>query len=126
MSRLGAIFRRRSEPSRHPVDSHVAGWVDGLSDGRLSGWAFSHLSPRRRLKIVVREGSAILACGVAELYRADVDRAFDVSDGYCGFSIPLPRKPGSSVRVEVADFAIEVAGALAPEPPATAEAARPH
>lgn len=111
VSRLGRLFRRESVKLSHYSDSHVFGRVEGLSDERIVGWAFSSLSPRRRLSIVVKDGGAILAHGLADQYRADVDQAHAVSDGCCGFSIALPQSPWSALRVEVDGFALELPGA---------------
>ncbi|HMN72038.1 MAG TPA: hypothetical protein PKA55_09255 [Rhodoblastus sp.] len=118
-SRLAGLLRRigigRSRadeppPPRYP-DSHVIGWVDGVSDGHISGWAFSTLSPRRRVSVVAKVDGAPVARTLADLYRADVDRAYEQSDGYCGFSLSVARLPQRPVRLEAADFAIELSGA---------------
>lgn len=109
---IGLVGSRGDEqpPPRYP-DSHVIGWVDAVSDGRISGWAFSTLSPRRRLSIVARVDGAPVASTLADLYRVDVDRAYQQSDGYCGFSLSVARLPQGLVRLEAADFAIEISGA---------------
>ncbi len=88
----------------------MIGWVDAVSEGRISGWAFSTLSPRRRLSIVAKVDGAPVASTLADLYRVDVDRAYEQSDGYCGFSLSVARLPTGPVRLEVANFAIEISG----------------
>jgi len=119
-ARLGHFLRRlhvRSsksaddQPPSQYADSHIIGWVDGVSDGRVLGWVFSTLSPRRRLTILVQEGGATVARQTADLYRADVDRAFECSDGYCGFSISVARLPRRPLWLAVEEFDLEISGA---------------
>jgi len=117
---LGRILRRLNilppraqnlPPSRYP-DSHVVGWVDNSREAeRISGWAFSTLSPRRRLTIVATVDGAVVAKDLADRYRADVDRGFGESDGYCGFSISTARLPAGRLRLVAAEFDIEISAA---------------
>jgi hypothetical protein len=69
----------------------VLGQIDGFSERTLKGWAFSKRNPAQRLRILAECEPGLFAEFRADLYRADVHRAFVDNDGYCGFSIPISR-----------------------------------
>jgi len=71
---------------------NVVGWIDGVNRGRLHGWVFHRPYPFRRLtvEIVTAAGSRLVV--LADRYRADLQQS-GLSDGYCGFSVPVQRFP---------------------------------
>ena len=78
----------------------VIGWVDGVSRGRLQGWAFCRPYPLRRLTVDISTATGRRLVIVADRYRADLQRS-GLGDGYYGFSVPLQRLCDSG-RVRIA------------------------
>ncbi|MCW5733921.1 MAG: hypothetical protein KIS73_07345 [Enhydrobacter sp.] len=70
--------------------STVLGWIDGVSRGRLHGWVFCRADPLHRLTVDVFTAAGDRLVVLADRYRADLQQS-GLSDGYCGFSIPLQR-----------------------------------
>jgi hypothetical protein len=70
-------------------ECRLRGWVEGLREGRLEGWAFSAEDTKRRLIVRVESAGGPSLRIRADRYRWDVQRLKTGSDGYCGFSLPL-------------------------------------
>jgi hypothetical protein len=73
---------------RAPVDL-FDGFVDTVSDGKVSGWAINLSQPERQVPLEVRVGAQIVATGRSGEPRPDVASAGYPSSN-SGFSIPLP------------------------------------
>jgi len=68
--------------------SKVAGSVDGLYRGLARGWAMDLDEPTSRLTVRMVDASGrVIARGLADRYRADVQKA-GYGDGYYGFALP--------------------------------------
>jgi hypothetical protein len=57
--------------------------------GVVEGWAFDAASPGEPVELVLRAGDKVVARGVANRYRIDLDRA-GLAGGRCGFRIGVP------------------------------------
>ena len=55
----------------------------------LEGWAFDPGSPGEPVELELRDGAVVIARGLANRYRTDLDRA-DLAGGRCAFRISLP------------------------------------
>lgn len=69
---------------------NVVGWIDGVSGGRLHGWVFHRACPLHRLTVDAFTAAGDHLVVLADRYRADLQQS-GLSDGYCGFSVPLQR-----------------------------------
>jgi hypothetical protein len=78
-------------------EAAIAGNVDGIHGGRLSGWALDLREPRRRLLVTLEGLAAGAVTVVADRYRADLQHA-GVGDGYSGFALPIAQ-PYGQLRV---------------------------
>lgn len=87
------------------VSDSVEGWVDHVHQNRIVGWARFPDRPAVRVPLLVMRGPDVIAKGIALRFRSDVEAA-GKGDGYCGFSIPLPK--GEAWRRE--DLQIVVGG----------------
>lgn len=67
----------------------IVGRVDGMSKGKVYGWAFNSDSPDEHLEIRISRGSAVLATGRADRFRKDLPDA-GIGDGDHAFEIVLP------------------------------------
>ncbi len=66
--------------------------VERRTAGVLEGWAFDAAVPGEPVELDLRAGGAVLARGVANRYRIDLDRA-ELAGGRCGFRIRVPEGP---------------------------------
>lgn len=90
-------WTRRKAPDAADAPS-VAGRIDGISDGRLQGWALDRLHPDKPVMVTLRLADGRALALLADRARADVHAAGHAS-AHAGFSVPLPRLAGSaSVR----------------------------
>ncbi len=86
------FFRKQRRASEFPdPDASVIGLVEGVHNGRVTGWAVSRIAPSRRVTILIETAPDKFVTIVADRYRADVHRAKYSSDGYCGFALPVER-----------------------------------
>lgn len=89
------------------------GYVDGIRNGLLCGWAWNAQHPRRRVRIRVSRDGSVVQHVVARRFRADVEAA-GFGDGCCGFELPISAlaTDGESVSlvVETADEGLELVG----------------
>lgn len=69
------------------------GRIDGVSGGRLHGWAIHRAYPLHRLTVDAFTAGGDRLVVLADRYRADLQQS-GLSDGYCGFSVPLQRLSG--------------------------------
>ena len=60
--------------------------------GVLEGWAYDAAVPGEPVELDLRAGGEVLARGVANRYRIDLDRA-ELAGGRCGFRISVPEGP---------------------------------
>lgn len=111
------IRAHRRAPSPQAEDAppapppRIAGWVDGVRDGRIVGWACSREAPAERLDILIETGPNGFTRVRADSYRSDVLSAGVSPDGYCGFSLPLARvKWDGPIRVLAEQFEEELPG----------------
>lgn len=63
--------------------------VERRVGGVLEGWAFDPASPGEPVELELRDRGAVVAHGVANRYRIDLDRA-ELAGGRCGFRIAAP------------------------------------
>ena len=66
--------------------------VERRTAGVLEGWAFDAAVPGEPVELDLRAGGEVLARGVANRYRIDLDRA-ELAGGRCGFRISVPEGP---------------------------------
>ena len=66
--------------------------VERRTAGVLEGWAFDAAVPGEPVELDLRAGGEVLARGVANRYRIDLDRA-ELAGGRCGFRIGVPEGP---------------------------------
>lgn len=81
----------------YPVGGRIRGWVDGIIDGAVRGWALDPGQPPVRVRVEV-DGNPF-ADLTADEHRADVAAAGH-GDGYCGFSLRLATLPAGAQRVD--------------------------
>lgn len=82
----------------------ITGSLDGVSRGRVHGWAIDRTAPFRRLTVEIQTFSGDRVAVLADRYRADVHRDTGLGDGYCGFSVPLHRlRGGRPIRIASRD-----------------------
>lgn len=90
----------------------IVGNVDGLHRGRVRGWATDLDEPVSRLTIRMMDTSGmVIARGVADRYRADVQKA-GYGDGYYGFALPA----SDAEMARAARFVCEKDGIGLPSP----------
>jgi len=65
------------------------GYIDGVQDGRILGWVWDRLRPRRRLDVEILSAGAPLGVARADGFREDL-AAGGVGDGGYAFSFALP------------------------------------
>lgn len=93
--RATAFWRRiEAQPS---LD--LRGSVELRTSTRIWGWVWNAANPQERLRVRVRSGNAILAEGVASLYRPDLEEA-GIGDGRHGFELVFPQ---ASVNTLIAE-----------------------
>ena len=68
--------------------------IERRVDAMLEGWAFDPGHPGTPVELELRDGSAVVARGVANRYRTDLDRA-DLAGGRCAFRIRVPTGAGA-------------------------------
>jgi hypothetical protein len=89
---MGFLFRRQPP--------EFTGYVDGVSEGHVRGWAYDRTRPRRRLALGVYVAGERVGISRAELYRQDLANA-GIGDGCCGFDFELPDQSTDSETVSV-------------------------
>lgn len=67
---------------------HLIGCLDELSCDRATGWVWAPLAPEQQVRVEVLSGGAVVAEGVADLYRADLQAA-GLGDGRHSFIVDL-------------------------------------
>ena len=90
--RVEAVRRslaRRAGVARAPSAGALRCHVERREAGLLEGWAFDAARPGEPVELELRAGPAVVAHGVANRYRIDLDRA-DLAGGRCGFRIGVP------------------------------------
>jgi hypothetical protein len=112
-----AVLRERLisaiEPNR---PSYIAGarmrfdgTIDGVTEGRLHGWCrLSHSNDPVSLHVHVDERKVLSL--LADTFRQDLLEA-GIGQGHHGFSIPLQAlhaRPDAMIRIEVAEFGVEL------------------
>jgi hypothetical protein len=105
-----------------PPPARVQGYVEAITDRRIVGWAWSPAAPDARLRIVLRDGDAVLESVLADQPRPDLAQN-GVGDGAHAFAFELD--PAWSARARELDVV-----AIAPDdsetplgaPPAPARA----
>src|SRR5688572_15794886 len=88
------IFSRLSRPWEARPTNDVVGWIDGVNRGRLHGWVCHRSYPLNRMTVDIFTAAGSRLVVLADRYRADLQQS-GLSDGYCGFSVPLHRLTGS-------------------------------
>lgn len=128
-------FREEPVVASEPV-SAILGYVDGIRDGYVHGWAADRTDLARRVVVQLREGDLTLLEQVADVPRDDLARAGydDVRHGFA-MAIPNQLKDGQShvLSVVLAATGRALAGPLldytgvadVESPPPPAEAAEP-
>ncbi len=67
--------------------------IERRADAVLEGWAFDQDLPGTPVELELRDGAAVVARGLANRYRTDLDRA-ELAGGRCAFRIRLPDAAG--------------------------------
>lgn len=67
----------------------LRGYIDGVQDGRIVGWAWDRSRPRRRLEVEILSAGVPLGLARADGFRDDL-AASGVGDGRYAFSFVLP------------------------------------
>ena len=67
--------------------------IERRVDAMLEGWAFDQDLPGTPVELELRDGRAVVARGLANRYRTDLDRA-ELAGGRCAFRIRLPDAAG--------------------------------
>ncbi|CAL1240542.1 hypothetical protein [Candidatus Methylocalor cossyra] len=65
------------------------GYVDGISDGRVVGWAVNRALPDEPVEVELWDGGRVIARASANHFREDVERQFPGA-GHSGFELVLP------------------------------------
>lgn len=68
--------------------------IERRADTVLEGWAFDPADPGTPVELELRDGATVVARGVANRYRTDLDRA-ELAGGRCAFRIRLPEQAGA-------------------------------
>ncbi|HEX8234183.1 MAG TPA: hypothetical protein VF559_12665 [Caulobacteraceae bacterium] len=74
------------------------GAVDPRAAGAITGWVRAPSDPSRKLTVRLERDGQTLADAVADLPRADLERA-GMRGCDCGFSLPLPPEPETAFRL---------------------------
>lgn len=82
------------------TESTIIGFVDGVSRGRLHGWAFDPRQPGRRLTVAIDLPSGRTCTVLADRYRADLQQQ-GYGDGHYGFSFPAFTDLGPQIAAYV-------------------------
>jgi len=79
------------------------GYVDSSRDGRLSGWAWDSLRPRKRLDVEIYSAGSLLGSARADIFREDLARS-SIGDGRYAFSFEMPvgEYPDETIAAKVA------------------------
>ncbi|MBJ7416537.1 MAG: hypothetical protein JHC88_13995 [Niveispirillum sp.] len=90
-------YHREEGAVAYRCGGRVLGWVDGIIDGAIHGWAYDPgaASVTVRVEVDGRAAGNLLASA----FRGDVAAAGH-GDGRCGFSIPLAALPVEAARVD--------------------------
>jgi alginate O-acetyltransferase complex protein AlgJ len=67
----------------------LEGWVDLRTSASVRGWVWNRDNPADRLRVIARTQSHILASGVADIYRPDLETA-GIGDGRHAFILRFP------------------------------------
>jgi hypothetical protein len=91
--------------ARAHLANAIAGHVDGVdATNTIAGWALDLSDPGRRLVVEIVRDGRVLAAGVADGLRPDLQQA-GLGDGHCGFRLATPpeilAEPGADVRIRV-------------------------
>jgi len=76
-----------SDRQDQPAD--LQGFIDGVDNGRVFGWAFDRNAPDRRVAVQLRRDGELVDEAVADRRRGDLI-ANGVGDGAHAFELPLP------------------------------------
>jgi hypothetical protein len=82
------------------TESDIMGFVEGVSRGRLHGWAFDPHHPGRRLTVAIDLPNGQTCTVLADRYRADLQR-HGYGDGHYGFSFPAFPDVGAQIAAHV-------------------------
>jgi GT2 family glycosyltransferase/glycosyltransferase involved in cell wall biosynthesis len=86
------IMAERADESAADSDPdrlEVRGYIDTFDGCVLTGWAASTRNPDERLRLQVRYRGRLVAEGIADVYRKDLEAA-GLGDGHHAFDITLP------------------------------------
>jgi len=99
-AQAGAIAQTPS-PSTH---AGVIGFFDAVDSLEVVGWCFDRNNVKRHLKVDVQCDGALIARGVANIFREDLARA-GVGDGHHQFRVRLPKRiaDGKAHTVEIVE-----------------------
>jgi len=86
-----------------PAVTDVEGWLDGVQDGTISGWAWSPRDPGEPVLVELVAGDQVIAATLANRWRGDLVEA-GKRGGWCGFEFAVteqfPRGTPISARVQ--------------------------
>jgi hypothetical protein len=86
-----------------PADAapgHLDSNVERIENGFVEGWAVDRASPLRPVEIDISVDGVLVARGLANRYRTDLEMA-GLGDGRCGFRIAVPENVGSLSNLSV-------------------------
>ena len=93
----------------------IKGFLDGVEDGYVYGWAFNEDNPDERLEIVIYADGEPVAEGVADEFREDLLKA-GIGDGKYGFKIKLPEMLMDEheyiIKAKVANYEVFLSGEI--------------
>ena len=89
------------------------GWVDGVRDGWLTGWAYDPTDPDVPLQVTLVCGGEASGVTLADRYRADVQAAGH-GEGCCGFTFRIDPEKMHDARVLWRDTGEALPGRLRP------------
>lgn len=87
-----------------PKADFYEGFLDGVKDGRLYGWAWNKSAPDERVILKICLAGEFTRAGKADIYQSGLNEA-GIGDGAHGFSVPLPVLPYPGVDVAIHVYA---------------------
>ncbi len=80
----------------------LEGWVDLRTSTSVRGWVWDADNPADRLHVIARAQSHILASGVADIYRPDLETA-GIGDGRYAFELCFPAFEFNQILIETVE-----------------------
>lgn len=94
-------YRQFVQTSRDETFDMYEGFVDGVTDGMVHGWAVNLNHPAKPVDLEIRVQGEVVATGASGGHRPDV-RAGGYDTEYSGFAVPLPDSALEGFSVTIA------------------------